>query len=223
MSKFSQNIINNYKKLKEYRRVHNPWLWRAQNSAISKIADCEKFIVFLAIVFLSIPLLVFISECFESGKAQLLIGVAGIVVFAIIAIPKTRRSIILRPDPAKSIDRIVVASILGMILFVVGTAGLEPSSSSSSSSYSDWEEQWQKDEAEASKENKRQQEKQYYKENENQRSFYSELSAPKILYKCKNEDLEHAYGVNYGTYNRLLEKAIADCGEDNLKIIKNEK
>jgi hypothetical protein len=70
-------------------------------------------------------------------------------------------------------------------------------------------------------------EKKYQKdvkeENKNQRAFYTELSAPKILYKCKNEDFEHAYGVNYGTYNRLLEKAIEDCGENNLKIIKKEK
>jgi hypothetical protein len=153
---------------------------------------------------------------------QLLIGIAGVVLFAIITIPKTRRSLILRSDPATSIDRIAVASFLGFILFLVGVTGIPPSSSSystsSSSSYStsDWE-----------KSRKKEQEKQYKQdvkeENKNQREFYFQLAAPKILYKCKNEDFEHAYGVNYGTYNRLLEKAIEDCGEDNLKIIKKEK
>jgi hypothetical protein len=225
MSKFSQNIINNYKEQKEWRRAHIPWLWKAENAIISKIADTEKFFVFVAIVFLSDPLLVFISECFEAFNFQLLLGIAGVVAWAIIAIPKTRRLLILRPDPDKSIDRIIATLSIGAILFVIGATGLpEPSSSDSSSSTnysaSSFESDWEKERNEKEKEQYKDDVKE---ENKSQREFYSQLSGPKILYKCKNEDIEHAYSVNIGTYNRLLEKAIEDCGEDNLNIIKNEK
>lgn len=57
-------------------------------------------------------------------------------------------------------------------------------------------------------------------ENKRQKEFYDQLSAPKILYKCKDSYFTHAYGANFGSYNRLLEKAYADCGDGNLDIIK---
>jgi hypothetical protein len=224
MSKFSQKLIDDYKERKEWRRTYLPWLWKAENFIISLISCYEKFIVFLVIVFLSFVLLALLAS-FESLNVQLLIGIAGVVLFAIVAIPKTRHSLILRPDPAKSIDRIMITISMGFILLVVGTSGFSQSSHSysssstnnSTSSYeSDWEQERKK------KENK-QYKQDMKEENKNQREFYSQLSAPKILYKCKNEDFEHAYGAKSGTYNRLLEKAIEDCGEDNLEIIKNEK
>jgi hypothetical protein len=225
MSKFTQKLIDNYKERNEWRRTHLPWLWKAQNSIISLISYCETFIVFLAVVFLCLSIFVFVIAIFESFNVQLLIGIAGVVLFAVLTIPKTRRSLILRPEPAKYIDRIIVTSFMGFILFFVGASGLPaPSSSysSSSTSYktSSFESDWEKERKEKEKKQYKQDVKE---ENKSQREFYSQLSAPKILYKCKNEDFEHAYGVNIGTYNRLLEKAIEDCGEDNLKIIKNEK
>ncbi len=168
--------------------------------------------MFLAVAFLS-----FIS--LASFNLQFLIDIAGLVLFAILAIPKTRRSLILRSDPAKSIDRIIVTFFMGFLLFVIGMSGMtipdSDSSSSTSYSTSSFESDWEKE--------KEQYEHDVNEENKRQREFYSQLSAPKILYKYKDKDFAHAYGVNFRTYNRLLEKAIEDCGEDNLKIIKNEK
>jgi hypothetical protein len=59
-------------------------------------------------------------------------------------------------------------------------------------------------------------------ENRRQKEFYNQLSAPKILYKCKNSYFLKAYGAKFGSYNQLLEKAYADCSSDNLDILEKE-
>ena len=59
-------------------------------------------------------------------------------------------------------------------------------------------------------------------ENKRQKEFYDQLSAPKILYKCRNSYFIKAYGAKLGSYNQLLEKAYTDCTSDNLDILKKE-
>lgn len=124
MSKLTQNWVNGYKEKREWRKTHHPWLWRAENSIIFLITYFEKLIVSVVVVFLFFLLMGFIIACFESFNFQNLIGIFGVVSWAIIAIPKTRHSMILRTDPAKSIDRIIVTFSIGFILISVGSTGL---------------------------------------------------------------------------------------------------
>lgn len=55
-----------------------------------------------------------------------------------------------------------------------------------------------------------------------QRKFYDELSAPKILYKCKNSNVEKAVGAKIGSVNVLIDAAQKDCITSGFEIIKKK-
>lgn len=48
-------------------------------------------------------------------------------------------------------------------------------------------------------------------ENKRQRDFYSGYAAPKLLYKCKDSDVETALVARIGNINRLLDAASDKC------------
>jgi hypothetical protein len=47
--------------------------------------------------------------------------------------------------------------------------------------------------------------------NKEQRRFYDDLGAPKLLYRCEGRELEKAIGAKYGSINSLLDEANKDC------------
>lgn len=60
------------------------------------------------------------------------------------------------------------------------------------------------------------------KESAHQRDFYSQLGAPKLLYKCNGSYPEKAIGAKYGNINVLLSRAESDCGNAGYEVIKRK-
>lgn len=87
------------------------------------------------------------------------------------------------------------------------------------------DEAWEKEQAKkrADAVDRKQAEQDAEIENKAQEKFYKDLSAPKLLYRCKGGLFTKAIGANIGTFNRLLADAIEKCGQGNVEILDSDK